>query len=104
MKTQHEGVSQSAQAAVTKLHRLGGLKNRYLLLKVMEAENERSVLPAWSDSWLADLCLLGMCSKIGVGGKKDKGKRGEKEERETHTSSCLTFITRIPIPTWGLHL
>ena len=39
-------LSSSAQAAVTKYHRLGGFNNRHLFLTVLEAEKSEIKVPA----------------------------------------------------------
>lgn len=51
-------LSQSAQGAITKYHRLGGLNNRYLFLSILEAEKSKTKVPA--DSVLEEGPLPGL--------------------------------------------
>ena len=49
-------MSQSAQAAITECHRLGGLNNRHVFLTVLEAKNSKIKAPG--DSVLVTALLL----------------------------------------------
>ena len=91
-------VSKSAQTAITKYHRLGGLKHRHWFLTILEAGKSEMRVLAWLGTSLQAVALL-LYPHMG-----ERGKEGTEGNRQSSLiSSYRDTNPIIRTPRWWLH-
>ena len=90
----------SAQAAITKYHRLGGLKHRHWFLTIQEAGKSEMRVLAWLGTSLQRVALL-LYPHMGERGKEGREGNRKKEFSDFVLQGHYGIIIRTPL--WWLH-